>query len=255
MFEAALARKIKRDSWFQIKELGDGLGITVLTPKPPNEPLAFFKGRRYGKQVYTNGADQDTIVAPLYKQATEDILGGVKELNYSSQNWNDVHAGRLGLVLPLCFSLRTLNVMNVGLTARGLRAILDDSALPKLEVLDVSHNTELGDDGACVVAAALKKRGKVENLREFDVRECNLTATGLRAILERNQELGDEGACALGAALKKQSALANLHELNVRFCNLTATGLRAILEPVVDDDALPKLKKLFLLGSSGDDDE
>ncbi|MEM7648173.1 MAG: hypothetical protein AAF283_03285, partial [Cyanobacteria bacterium P01_A01_bin.70] len=52
MFEAALARKIKGDSFDQITELGDALGITIETPMPPNEPLAFFKRHRYGNQFY-----------------------------------------------------------------------------------------------------------------------------------------------------------------------------------------------------------
>ena len=42
MFERTLIGMIKADSREQIKELGDGLGITWETPKPPAEPLAFY---------------------------------------------------------------------------------------------------------------------------------------------------------------------------------------------------------------------
>ena len=77
--------------------------------RPPlSEPLAFFEGHKYGDKTYTNGADRDKIVAPKFRETIFEVLGGAKDLDFSSLNWGLREVDQLVVVLPLCAQLTTL---------------------------------------------------------------------------------------------------------------------------------------------------
>jgi hypothetical protein len=129
-FEHRLALMIKPantsvfSAWPQAVDLGQrGPAQIEFSRPPPSEPLAFFEGHECGSKEYTSGADRDAVVAPKFREATFELLGGSRELNFNKLGWGDNEARQLSGVLLLCGQLLTLTLVGNKIGAVGAAAI------------------------------------------------------------------------------------------------------------------------------------
>ena len=134
-----VANSAAAKDWALVVDLGKEGDAQFDFERPPlSEPLAFFGGHEYGDKTYTNGADRDAIVAPKFRDTTFELLGGVKELNFTQLKWGDAHVQALAVVLPLCAQLTELRLGGNAFGDAGLSAIaeacVEGGALAKLVV-------------------------------------------------------------------------------------------------------------------------
>ena len=138
---------------------------------PVGVPLAFFGGHAYGDKTYTNGADRDEIVAPKFRETMFEVMGGVRELVFTSLKWGDEGIKALAVVLPLCGQLTVLTLSGNEIGPEGARAIgewLRDNR--SLTELNLGVN-KIGAEGAKALADALRVN---EALTFLDVRRNGL---------------------------------------------------------------------------------
>lgn len=172
------------DRMIEMNEMGNALGLNLSYPQPPDNPLAFYRGHRYGHLAYSKNGDRK-IVAKHFETVAQDIYCGAVSLNFFKQEWQDVHAAKLGLVLPLCVSLVHLVLVKIKLTVTGFRAILEpthNGALPALERLHIGWNQELKDEGIELLAATLEVKHVLQKLKRLDATRCDATKRGVSAL-------------------------------------------------------------------------
>ena len=223
-YRLALMIKIANDahasSWPQLLDLQYAAGDTrrvQFSKLPPAEPLAFCEGHTYGEKVYTSGADRDAIVAPKFKEATFQLLGGVEELSFEKNRWGDDEMRSIAAVLPLCGKLRSLDLAINGFgpeSARVLAAATGRGALAQVETLSLRGN-RIAAEGAVALAEAIGA-GALLKLQWLD-----LVGNGI----------GDVGLEALAKASLAEGALSALTRLSLNYANkLTPRGIGALAE-------------------------
>lgn len=165
----------------QIVSLGQ-VGVSAFAPRAPPDPLAFCDGHKYGNTKFKTKGER-LMAASQFKDAMVDFFGGVPELSYVNQQWDDVSAARLALILPICISLKSLSLAGCGLTATGLLSILEvcvnHAALPKLRSFRLDGNFLIKDDGANILVAALQQAA-LPSLFRLSVMDCGFNANTAR---------------------------------------------------------------------------
>merc|ERR1712216_980100 len=121
------------------------------------EPLAFFDGHACGTKVYTNGADREKIVAPKFCEATFELLGGVRVLNFGRLGWGSSEFEALAVVLPLCGQLNKLQLHENPCGDAGVAAIARAIASMANLVKLFLGNNQISDAGVISLSEAIGK--------------------------------------------------------------------------------------------------
>mmetsp|Transcript_8889 Transcript_8889/g.26637 ORF Transcript_8889/g.26637 Transcript_8889/m.26637 type:complete len:327 (-) Transcript_8889:48-1028(-) len=136
-------------------------------------------------------------------------------------------------------SVEKLNLYACSVTASGVAEISDALRTnSSLLVINLGGNAQLGDDGAAVLAAALRENTTLRELHLFDCCISSFGATSLadallcnssiRKINLNNNLVGDSGAEALAQALIENTSC-SLKSLKLRFNVVGARGAVALV--------------------------
>ena len=88
--------------------------------RAPATPEVF--GQLLCKTEFTKETDRP-VVQELYTRVATAILGSVESMSYSAITWGTDDFGRLSRVLGMCGRLKTLELIAVGMTAKGAEVI------------------------------------------------------------------------------------------------------------------------------------
>ncbi|XP_077968689.1 uncharacterized protein LOC120331725 [Styela clava] len=158
------------------------------------------------------------------------------ELDVSHNNLGPAGWGEVGLVVSQC-QVETFKARNCYLTADKMKAFKENTRNAKLDKLDVSGNKNLGITGFGEVGKVVTQC----RVRALDVRDCNLTAEGMKALRENtgnakldkldvsgNRDLGTAGFGEVGLVVSQ----CQVKIVDVSWCNLTAVGMKAFKENI-----------------------
>ena len=111
-----------------------------------------------------------------------------------------------------------------------------------LNKLDLSSNSNIGDDGAKMIAEGL---GLSHTLIHLRLKDCGIGASGVRALMKSTcalkvldlsfNDIGDEGARTVAGRLKNSSSM---RSLNLSFCRIGPDGVRALADAISCDTAV-----------------
>lgn len=105
-FERTVTMLLKHhshESWQLIVDAAD----SETRPQPPKLPEEF--DAMLNDMTFSSGADRE-LVSELYRQTLTVALGQTRTLRYAGLRWGDDEMVQLVRVLPMCHSLRTLNL-------------------------------------------------------------------------------------------------------------------------------------------------
>jgi hypothetical protein len=185
-YESAIARVVKRrrpDLWDAVYDVGCPGDARHLLP-----PMSEEQFRTSVLQLaFTEGSDR-ALVFQLYVRTLQQALSGASAFSYDRRSWRGMHMALLVRVIPLCASLRTLNLSGNALGQDALdrlaEAIGRGRALPQLKVLDMSHNP-LNGQSKCLqrFAEALSKQSThpagLPLLNRLFLHDCGLSVITL----------------------------------------------------------------------------
>ena len=213
----ALATASTMFCWSPIFDVGASEPYRRRAPLTPTAMARLLAHKRFTSR----NADLPMVIA-LTTRTILSVFRDATELKYLELGWGDDEVMQLVEVLPLCSSVRMLNLSSLGgnkISARGVRALVkafSDGELPMLEKLYLLENG-IGDDGAKALAGAIGK-GALPNLQDLRL---------------RSNQIGDDGAMALAEAIGK-GALPKLERLLLFGNNLSEAG-REQCEAVVKE--------------------
>jgi hypothetical protein len=154
--------------WPTVLDAADGRAGNArrLAPLTPERMAAELATRKF-----TNGADRD-FVAELYKDTSEAVIAGAQALSYHKAGWGDDDLSVFVEWVPRMTSLRRLALGANHISDRGLRELVEASAvegaLPRLAFLRLHDNDEITEAGTDALAAALK-HGAMPELRVISI--------------------------------------------------------------------------------------
>ena len=129
-FERALASLVKPSNlalttsdWPRLLDLG--LAHPEAAAREPLPPSlgAFCAGHEpYGELTYTDAADRDSVVAPAFELALEEVLGSAESLQYDSVGWGAAQTATLAMAVPLLGRVIDLRLTNNGFGDDGCGA-------------------------------------------------------------------------------------------------------------------------------------
>ena len=221
-FEFALAMMIKpanttfHKDWAQVVDLGKtGDAQTEFARPMLPEPLAFFAGHTYGHQTFTDGADRDAIVAPMFRDTVFEVLAGIRELDFSGVGWRDAEIEALSVNLPLCIQLTDLDLSYNEFGDTGLAAMARASSAIFLQTLRLEGNC-ISDAGFTALAQVCSAGG-LSTLRALSLGSNFISDGGIKSLAD---------ACAGGA-------LANVTDLNFEENQISDGGIRSLADACV----------------------
>nr|XP_039254800.1 uncharacterized protein LOC120331725 [Styela clava] len=142
--------------------------------------------------------------------------------------------GEVGKVVLQC-QVKAFEARNCNLTAEGMEAFKENTGNAKLDKLVVSGNRNLGTAGFAEVGKVVTQC----HVKEFEARNCNLRAEGMKAFRENtlnakldklvvsgNENLGSAGFAEVGKVVTQ----CHVKEFEARNCNLRAKGMKAFRE-------------------------
>ena len=174
--------------------------------RAPLTPGAF--GAVLATKHFTNGKTDHELVVGLYADFVREALGGATALVFGSLKWGDAEAMQVAEVLPLCTSLKSLNLgHNRNISDAGVRALAE--RLPSgLEELDLSNN-EITAAGAAALVARVPASLRALNT-DNNRFGCPVANARTRAAVEQQVRFFQGEAAAVKAEVKaaRRAALA-----------------------------------------------
>ena len=149
--------------------------------RAPLTPSAF--GAVLATKHFTNGKTDHELVVGLYADFVREALGGATALDFGALEWGDAEAMQVAEVLPLCTSLKSLDLgSNENISDAGVRALAE--RLPSgLEELDLSTN-KITAAGAAALVARVPASLRALNMDQNRFR-CPVANARTRAAVEQ----------------------------------------------------------------------
>lgn len=215
--EETLRKSYCGGSW----EADEQLACVASAPRrPPHTPASFVRdvlSRCTDPVPAGDGGAMRALLLEAHTHALQKITAKCAHLDYSQQCWGAAEVRTLGETLPSLLALTSLDLSRNALDVEAASVLGGALELPAmtrttaLSSLDVSHNDEIGSDGARALAHGIASLP----LRRLDVSGCFIR---------------DEGAAALAAALGAPgAACTQLETLIVATNSLRGAGAAALL--------------------------
>ena len=153
---AALAKQSTTACWAPIWDVAGGAAYRRPPPMAPPAMARLVASRRF-----TSKKGDLPLVIEINTRTILSLFRDVEKLAYRELGWGDAEAAQLCEVLPLCASLKGLNLHANAIGDAGVAALLGaiaGGALPTLETLGLNRNP-IGAAGQAALAAAIRGGG------------------------------------------------------------------------------------------------
>ena len=151
---------------------------------PPLVPEEF--AARAQTKTLTNGKDME-ILLKLQEEVSLRVLSNVEELNFSQLLWGDLEMKLLAKALQMCRKLRTLDLShNKQITQVGAQLLATCvSSSPSLQTLSLYGALALNDAGAIAICEAIQQNTQTQlaSLNLFNTGISDVTGKALVATL------------------------------------------------------------------------